>query len=136
MLTVYFKAPKGLKAAKKYLYLNSSGKGPINHVACLSAVQASYSSMDDDLFSVNCLSLDPKPREINGQLKEWFGAEASTFELLKEYPIKHALPNRPRFNGATKLDESELILTGDWATSPSIQGALRAGQLAAQLVES
>ncbi len=135
VLTVYFKAPKGLKAAKKYLYLNASGKGPINHVACLSAVQASYSSMDDDLFSVNCLSLDPKPSEINAQLKEWFGPESSKFELLKEYPIKHALPDHPRFQGATKLDESDLIMTGDWATSPSIQGSLRAGQMAAELVE-
>ena len=74
--------------------------------------------------------------EAQQQLARVFGSQSESWELVKQGIVEHA---QPMFvPGATfrrRIQEDcQIVVAGDHRTTPSIQGALVSGRLAAQEV--
>lgn len=131
--THYFKTKSNTWAGKT-LYLNGDSKGPVNHVACLTAVNPNYAPDSWHLYSVNVLEKAPL-EAVENHLKEMFGAdEMRSWELLKSFDIKEALPAAPHYGALSDQPSSELFRCGDYLESASIQGALTSGLKTARLI--
>jgi phytoene dehydrogenase-like protein len=120
----------------KDLILNSSGKGKVNHLAYLTAVQPDYAPDNNQLISVNILSTEsPDPKEVWEELKSWHILPADDWSFLDSWKIKYALPKR--FGQKSKEInnmQGKLIMAGDFTQTPSIEGAMQSGELAANQV--
>ena len=71
-------------------------------------------------------------QETRAHLRRWFGDAVQRWAVLAGYPIAHALPMTPilpTINAAPT--DTGVVLCGDHIISPSIQGALLSGRLAA-----
>jgi predicted NAD/FAD-dependent oxidoreductase len=68
-------------------------------------------------------------------LKRWYGLVAEEWRLLKIYRIEHALPSiYPLERARPARLGPGLYVCGDHRATPSIQGALESGRLAAEAV--
>ncbi|MFK8054715.1 MAG: flavin monoamine oxidase family protein [Saprospiraceae bacterium] len=114
------------------------GGCPVNNVAILSGPQASYAPAGQHLISVTLFaktgqSLDAYVKEVKMSLSPWLADELPNWKALRHYDIPFALPSSRHVNW--KADPStwgteQILETGDWRLSPSLQGAMMAGQLA------
>ncbi len=72
------------------------------------------------------------------ELREWFGDQVDNWSHLKTYEIKQAVlqhsPGRIRL--LSQLPQDGLIVCGDQTENSSVNGALRSGRLAAELILS
>jgi len=128
--TEYYKTVSK-KWSSKTLYLNSKANSTVNHVACLTAVNPNYAPKGWQLFSVNIL--DGVDEDSKQDLCEMFGeSEIKTWELIKIYHIKKALPKNTSFGNTLKNSDPRISYCGDFTESPSIQGALYSGQKVAK----
>jgi len=134
--THYYKT-KSHKFASKKLFLNANVKKVVNHVACLSAVNASYAPTGWSLFSVSTVGVGEHSQEVLlTDLKNLFGEEEiNTWQHLKSYKIKCALPSKPLYS-LSVLKKDSVYLCGDFTKSPSIQGALSSGYQVAQEIST
>lgn len=124
-----------------YMALNSLPVGLINHLAVMTDVSTKYSFTSDALISVSVVDdhgLQPEilAREVKKELKEWFGPQASYWELIRHYRIKHALPTQDIVHNdldinTVRLGEN-LYQVSDCVTNGSINGAMRAGRQIAE----
>lgn len=132
--TVYFESETVPKNGE-YLLLNGSGSGRVNHIAFLSQVQPSYAPAGKQLISVNILDTnDVKPDEVLKEIQSWKTVECSDWKFLKSYPIHYAQPDS-FWSGKKEIEiEDNLFLAGDFTQTPSIEGAMRAGEVAAKKV--
>lgn len=132
--THYFKTTSN-KWASKTLYLNAESNKPINHIACLTAVNPSYAPKDWHLYSVNVLQ-EANLEAISTHLAEMFGSEeVNQWHHLKSFKIKEALPKNPYY-GKFNPGKDKVIYCGDYLESASIQGALSSGLKAARSILS
>ena len=130
---VYYFQTRSSTFAEDILWLNADG-GPIGHIACLSAAQPSYAPAGLHLFSVSVhgetMAQEDFP-SIRMQLQKILGeAELSQWQDLRSYYVAKALPASCEF-GTGEESSGDVICTGDYRESPSIDGALKAGQKAA-----
>lgn len=136
--TSYFKT-KSEKWTSKYLYLNTSRLKIVNHVACLTSAQPSYGPKGWHLFSVNSVGQNLDSEEgldrVTKDLESLFGKdELTTWEFIKSYYIKKALPANPKY-GTAQVNLNGVYFCGDYLESPSIQGSLMSGyQLATDIL--
>lgn len=141
-LTAYFDAPASPVGAP-LLVLNGEGEGPVNHLAVLSDVAPAYAPKGRHLIAVNGVGAsaqDPQGFEAAAreQLAGWYGADVvSAWRHLRTYHIPQALPAHPA--GSLRADDGPavvdgVIVAGDHQVHGSIEGALRSGRLAAELV--
>ncbi len=141
-LTAYFDAPVSPVGAP-LLVLNGEGDGAVNHLAVLSDVAPAYAPEGRHLVAVNGVGAwahEPEGFEAaaRAQLSGWYGAElVSAWRHLRTYRIPQALPAHPA--GSLDADDGPtevegVIVAGDHQVHGSIEGALRSGRLAAQLV--
>ena len=130
--TWYYKLPKGAVTSN---HLRVGGIGPIVNTVALSNVASSYAPADSTLVSATTLSFVDES-EVRAHLSYLW--EVDGWELIKSYKLPHSLP----FHGAGKplvseaLAERGIYLAGDWRATPSQQGALLSGRLAARAVIS
>ena len=131
--TFYFHTKAKGKLAP-YLYLLPQGS-PILHFSCLSALDASFSSPGDSLFSVTALTLGNSPEKIKVALADRLGQKASDFRFVKSFAIPHSLWRVSDFQ-ALKMEAARrnIVLAGDYTQFPSLQAALSSGRLAAESV--
>jgi len=130
-VTTHYYKTQSTAWAGKTLYLNGGSEGPVNHVACLTAVQPSYAPEGWHLFSVN--SLIESTAGLEDHLCEIFGkVEIDQWEHLKSYSIKKALPKKTEFGRQNPRNEDGIFLCGDHMETASIQGALQSGLRVAQ----
>lgn len=123
------------------LVLNADEAGPVNNVAVMSDVSASYAPTGKSLISVSVLG-DPSYDDatlietVRKQLVNWFGNQVTGWRHLRTYRIRHALPNQiaPALDPARRPVRVSpgLYVCGDHRTDASINGALYSGWLAAQ----
>ena len=124
--TEYYKS-RSTRYAYKTLYLNADPNAIVNHVACLTAVSSSYAPDGWQLYSVNIL--DGANGSSKKDLIKLFGAEEiKTWEHIKSYHIKKALPSKALFGSAPAKQDKNISYCGDYLESPSIQGALYSGR--------
>ncbi len=128
--------------AGRRIVLDGDGTGPVNNVAVMSAVAPSYAPPGRHAIAASCVglplagddtSLDMAARE---QLSGWFGAPVADWRLLRVDRIEwaqHAQPPGTVGRGPRWVADGTVI-AGDGTENASIDGALRAGRRAADLV--
>ena len=134
---LYF-AAKEPPIEEPILLISGSSRGPVNHLAVLNLVAPGYAPPDEFLISVSVLGWpsyddDSLNRLVRTQLKRWYGLVVDEWRLLRIYRIEHGQPvvspleaRRPVRLGAG------LYVCGDHRSTPSIQGAMESGRLAAE----
>lgn len=130
--TVYFESETP-PSNGDYLLLNGSGSGRVNHIAFLSQVQPSYAPAGRQLISVNILDTNEvKPDEILKEIQSWKTIDCKDWKFLKSYPIQYAQPDS-FWSGNKDIEiEENMFLAGDFTQTPSIEGAMIAGETAAK----
>ena len=103
----------------------------INSIQCLSNISSQYAPDGKHLYSISSLSLDVSEDQLRDEFKKITNLEENQFNILKTYRIKRALP-------AEKISlarDKNIFYCGDWATEPSIDGALKSGREVADKIE-
>jgi len=115
----------------------------VNNVCFPSVVCPSYAPPGHNLASVSLIGdlVSDEAELVNhvrAQLTTWFGEEAAKWRFLKSYVCRYAQPaqsppNDDQFMRNVQL-EPGLYVCGDHRATPSLNGALGSGALAAQAV--
>ncbi|MFG0274895.1 MAG: NAD(P)/FAD-dependent oxidoreductase [Phycisphaerales bacterium] len=123
------------------LLLDSEGRGPINNACVISNVAPGYAPAGKALLSVSVVGDSPDDEHmlegrVRAQLRDWFGERASAWRCLGFRRIRHALPALPAGDDARPgvRVRDGLYRCGDWLETPSTNGALKSGRLAAEAV--
>lgn len=137
----YFSVPADKIQKTKLLHLGA--EGPVTNLCLPNHIQPSYAPKGKDLISATVV----KPEwQDQADLKEavhdtvcrWFSLKDRDVQFLKEYRIKHALPNQassPLHYGETSTSGfDQVFLAGECVNTPSINGALESGRKAAKAV--
>jgi len=148
-------------ASRPLIHLRGDRTGLIHHACFPSSVQPSYAPEGGALLCATLLGDhgrgevgDAVDLQVREELTHWFGPAARDWPLLARYAIPRALPSRfaghlsegCRFedaesNGSRRIAEAPALAAppriwrcGDDLTSPSIEGALIAGNRAADRI--
>jgi len=134
---LYFDAPES-PVDEPILVLGGSSRGVVNSLAVMSEVSPAYAPGDRALVSITVLgnpARDNKSLEtmIRGQLRRWYGRVTKEWRLLRIYRIENAHPvSVPQQLRMKPRLEPGLYVCGDHRATPSIQGAMESGRLAAE----
>lgn len=124
------------------LFLDGEGNGPINHACVMSNVSDGYASSGRHLLYANTAGADDADERdliaaTRTQLGEWFGG-AESWELIATTRVPHALPRFRAGSGPSGSCAIEaapgIVVAGDFVADPSINGAMRSGRVAAEMV--
>ncbi|MEM6783194.1 MAG: NAD(P)/FAD-dependent oxidoreductase [Bacteroidota bacterium] len=125
------------------LVLDGENAGPVNNLAVMSNVAAGYAPAGQALIAATVLGLPDADDNlldlrVRDHCRTWFGAQVDAWTPLRTYRIEHAQPAQapPALTPPTRpmrLGDG-LYLAGDHRTNASINGAMRAGRLAAAAV--
>ncbi len=137
---LYFAAHRA-PSPEAILYLDGSGRGPVNNACVLSNVSPHYAPPGQHLISASVLGTpqsEDLETEARAQLSRWFGAQTGDWRLLRTYRIREAQPEETqlRLAGgplAARLAPG-LFRAGDYCEDVSINGALLSGRRAAEAV--
>ena len=105
----------------------------INHMALLSSVSPSYAGKEKNLLSVSLVGKPAQDPAILITEIEKFAARPLQLNWIQTTEVKKALPAIIQETDGFKIID-DVIHCGDYCTSPSINGALRSGRLAAEHV--
>lgn len=121
------------------LLLNGEGAGPVNNLAVPSLLSSEYAPPGRHLVSVSVL--DPAAAEapdledqVRRQMREWFGAATSDWELLRVYRIPRAVPSQREVEDKPARLRKGLYRCGDHCGVASLNTALASGTAAAEAV--
>lgn len=120
------------------LVLSGSSRGPINNLAVISVVAPTYAPEGEHLVSVTAVGWPSRDDQtlvsmVRGQLKRWYGLVTEEWRLLKIYRIEQALPSIYPLERVLETRISPgFYVCGDHRATPSIQGAMESGRLAAE----
>lgn len=132
--TWYFTFPEGEISSK---LLRVGGDGPIVNSIVISNLARTYAPPGRALLAATTLGLGSEA-EVRAHLSQQWKCESRNWNLIEVYRIKNSLPFHPPGKPLSMpaRDESGVYLAGDWRSTPSQQGALLSGKLAAQAVIS
>lgn len=122
------------------LVINGGSRGPINNVCVPNLVQPSYAPEGDWLVSASVIGWPTSDDKIlinmvRSQLRRWYGLVALEWRLLRTYRILHAHPvTYPMEWQQPQYLADGLYVCGDHRATPSIQGAMESGRLAAEAI--
>ncbi|MFZ5929353.1 MAG: NAD(P)/FAD-dependent oxidoreductase [Acidobacteriota bacterium] len=122
------------------LVLGGGGRGPITNLAVMSNVAPGYAPEGQHLISISVVGYDLREAgslvsAVRAQARRWFGPVAEEWRLLRHYHIERALPAvQPLEPSAPPELAPGIYACGDWRATPSINGALESGRLAAEAV--
>jgi phytoene dehydrogenase-like protein len=124
------------------LVLNGDGRGPINNLCVPSNVAPTYAPAGASLVSVSVVAEQADADDarleasVRAQLSDWFGPQARAWRCLRTYRIERALPRQRSVTlcapAETRTKRRSVYVCGDHLDTPSINGALRAGRIAAE----
>lgn len=137
---LYFAAHRS-PAPDGILYLDGSGRGPVNNACVLSNVSPHYAPPGQHLISATVLGTpqgDDLEAEARAQLARWFGAQTGDWRLLRTYRIREAQPEEAQLRLAAGPLDARLLpglyRAGDYCEDVSINGALLSGRRAAEAI--
>src|SRR5277367_1334724 len=144
-VTCFYYAAEEAPVKETMLLLNGDGSGPVNNFAVLSQVAPTYAPAGKHLISVTVLGVQALTEvQLNGfviaQMKNWFGAVASNWRMIRSYKITHAQPQQ--YPGALEPPARPVrirpgvYVCGDHRDNASINGAMVSGRRAAEAVFS
>jgi hypothetical protein len=146
--TAFYYSAQQAPVNEPILLLNGEGRtaGPVNNVAVMSAVSPTYAPAGAHLVMASVVGEAPGDAaallrldsEVRAHMKKWFGPVVDAWQLLRAYPLAHALPQQrhaeweqaPVRLGGT----GGVYMCGDYRETASIQGALASGRRAAEAV--
>jgi len=137
---LWFDAPEA--PAGRRIVLDGDGAGPVNNVAVLSAVAPGYAPAGRSAVAASCIGLpfagddDMLEAAVRSQLGVWFGGRVGGWRLLRIDRIEwaqHAQPPGSLGTGVRWLRDG-VVVAGDGTENASIDGALKSGRRAAELV--
>ncbi|MEO1075332.1 MAG: NAD(P)/FAD-dependent oxidoreductase [Bacteroidota bacterium] len=125
------------------LVLDGENTGPVNNLAVMSNAAPSYAPDGQALVAATVLGI-PNAGDslldlrVRDHCRTWFGEQVDEWTPLRTYRIEHAQPAQvpPALSPPTRpirLGDG-LYVAGDHRTNASINGAMRAGRLAAEAV--
>jgi phytoene dehydrogenase-like protein len=120
------------------LVLNGGSRGPVNNVCVPNLVQPAYAPEGNWLVSASVIGWPTSDDKIlvnmvRSQLRRWYGLVALEWRLLRVYRILHAHPvTYPMEWQQPQQLSAGLYICGDHRATPSIQGAMESGRLAAE----
>ena len=124
--TIYIKSSKNILDKSILLIPDESFK--TNSIQCLSNISKEYSSGPDHLYSVSTLNHNTDDEELLSEFKSITEMSEEDINLIKSYTIENALPK-----DKTSLESiNDVFFCGDWASEPSIDGAIKSGRLLAK----
>lgn len=138
MVTCLYFAAKEPPIDEPILLLDGNGRGPVTNLCIPNLVSPMYAPKNEYLVSMTVLGAPSRDEHtlmemIQKQMKRWFGLVSQEWRLLRTYRIAHALP------AVTPLDLRRparlgqgLFVCGDHRSTPSINGAMESGRLAAE----
>ena len=142
---VYFEA-KIAPTQKAVVVLNAAAnKKWVSNLTVLTNVSKKYSSDERVLISV---SLNGNPtvddetlaKNMQLELKNWYGNQVNNWKIIKVYRINYALPNQKKVRNEVLNSELELdknvFICGDHLMNGSINAAMKSGRLVAELIDS
>jgi phytoene dehydrogenase-like protein len=115
----------------------AANRAPVND-AVMSNISPAYAPEGQHLISVTVLGQPTRDDEnlvanVAGQMKRWFGSQVEEWRLLRIYRIDHAQPVVvPMELQRPPRVQPGLYVCGDHRATPSIQGAMESGRLAAE----
>jgi phytoene dehydrogenase-like protein len=134
---LYFSA-KEPPTEEPILVLNGGSKGPVNHLAVMNLLHPGYAPEGEFLVSVTVPGSQTRDDQtlvsmVRGQLKRWYGLVALEWRLVGLYRINHAQPVvfPMEWSQETRAGQG-IYVCGDHRSTPSIQGAMLSGRLAAE----
>ncbi len=142
-VTCFYFAAERAPISDPILILNGDGIGPINNLCFPSQIAPSYAPPNQALVAASVLG-DPEEDDellrakVQGQLVEWFGPPAKSWDFLRAYRVRYAQPAQPP--GALEPPRRPvelrpgLYVCGDHRDNASINGALASGQRTADAV--
>lgn len=136
---LYF-ACKETPVDEPILVVSGSTRGPITNLAVMNMVAPQYAPEGENLVAVSTVGWPSRDDQslvamVRGQLKRWYGLVADEWRLLKICRIEHALPSVYPLERLSRTRVGPgLYMCGDHRATPSIQGALESGRLAAEAV--
>jgi phytoene dehydrogenase-like protein len=118
--------------------LSGGSRGVINHMVVMNLVSPAYAPEGHNLVSISTVGTPAREdtsleSQVRAQLRRWYGKFVSEWRLLRIYRIEHAHPvSVPvEWQKPPRL-EPGLYICGDHRATPSIQGAMESGRLAAE----
>lgn len=124
-----------------WLILNGSGTGQVNQISVNSNVVDGLAPTGRHLISVSVngeaeANTTTLVRDVTDELLRWFGTQVEGWRFLKDVRVEHALPAFPsgQLPGPGVYEEEGMVLCGDYASHPSLQGAMESGAKAAERV--
>jgi len=140
--TWYFKADKSVNfiAKKKpILFVDAQKSGPLTNAVVLTNAAPSYAPDGEVLVSASAISPNENADldSVKKHLAHLFGVNTDSWQLIKEYKLKEALPamNPPFSLVNSNQINNDLFVAGDHRATSSIQGALLSGTNTATLVK-
>ena len=117
------------------LIIDGQGRGPIFNTLAISQISSSYAPAGKDLISTTT-PLSITESETRRHLSLMWGCDTRDWELVAKYEIPSALPLQSvgRALSQSILVRENVYCIGDHRSTPSQQGALFTGRLAAQLI--
>jgi phytoene dehydrogenase-like protein len=123
------------------LLLNGEGAGAINNACVISNVAPGYAPEGRALLSASVIGESPDDDHmlegrVRANLREWFGEAADSWDCLGMRRVRHALPALragAEGRGGVRV-RSGVYRCGDWLETPSTNGALKSGRLAAEAI--
>lgn len=140
----YFAAPKAPKVPAGFLVLNGEGMsdGPVNNMFVPSDVFPECAPDGMALVSTTIVgdaegSDEKIEGDIRRQMAGWFGEEeVGEWRFLKSYRVRHSQPAQNPSGNYAERESSKVgegvFVCGDHTNTPTINGALESGRLAAE----
>ena len=130
VINYYFSTLDPIPWEKWLVLVPSNYNFHINNIAVMSQVSETYSRDGSHLLSVSVIGdIDPGVEVIAKELVQIAGFDLK-LRFLQKYNIQKALPKK--YRGDDFLIQNGIFYCGDYLSSPSINGALRSGRLAAE----
>jgi phytoene dehydrogenase-like protein len=122
------------------------GAGPVNNVAVMTTVSATYAPPGAHLVVASIVGEAPQEDAalmrlddgVRAHLSKWFGPVVNSWRMLRAYPLAQALPQQRHAEweqSPVRVGGSGgVYMCGDYRETASIQGALASGRRAAEAV--
>jgi phytoene dehydrogenase-like protein len=126
---------------KPVVVLNGENKGLVNNLCVVDLIQPTYSPAGHHLVAVHVTrqhDFDDEELvdEVMKEMASWFGVKVNTWEHLKTYYIKYALPRKNRLETQQYAvqHDANTVICGDHLSYGSMNAAIRSGKEAADIL--
>lgn len=127
--------------AKPVIVFNGEDKGLVNNMCVVNLVQPTYAPKGSYLIAVNITKShdfddEELVDEVMKEMAHWYGVKVNSWEHIKTYHIKYALPKENKMVDAEYAVQynEKVFICGDHLSYGSMNAAIKSGKTAASLL--